>query len=171
MFSLETLRELYVHMEWSESLVWQAVLSSEIARRDEAVHEKLAHIHRTQQFFLKVWRGEPVEFTRVERSLEEEFAMARGYHSEVMQHFSTLEDHDLSLEMIVPWADYFAQRVGRAEAAATTLGQTIYQACAHSAYHRGQLNSRLRDLAVEPPLVDYIAWLWLGRPGATWPQE
>jgi uncharacterized damage-inducible protein DinB len=39
----------------------------------------------------------------------------------------------------------------------------------HTVYHRGQVNARVRALGGEPPLVDYIAWLWLGRPAPEWP--
>jgi uncharacterized damage-inducible protein DinB len=39
----------------------------------------------------------------------------------------------------------------------------------HSTYHRGQVNARLRELGIEPPLTDYIAWIWFGRPEAEWP--
>ena len=38
----------------------------------------------------------------------------------------------------------------------------------HSLYHRGQVNARLREVGGEPPTVDYIAWMWLGRPAAEW---
>jgi len=38
----------------------------------------------------------------------------------------------------------------------------------HSLYHRGQVNARLREVGGTPPLVDYIAWLWFGRPAAEW---
>jgi hypothetical protein len=30
---------------------------------------------------------------------------------------------------------------------------------------------RLRELEVEPPLTDYIAWVWTGRPEADWGSE
>jgi hypothetical protein len=32
----------------------------------------------------------------------------------------------------------------------------------------GQVNVRLRELGCEPPLVDFIAWIWLGQPSADW---
>jgi uncharacterized damage-inducible protein DinB len=51
----------------------------------------------------------------------------------------------------------------------TTIGETILQVALHSIYHRGQVNARLRALGQEPPLVDYIAWIWLGRPDPKWP--
>jgi len=38
----------------------------------------------------------------------------------------------------------------------------------HSSYHRGQVVRRLRELAVEAPLSDFLAWIWLDRPEADW---
>ena len=51
----------------------------------------------------------------------------------------------------------------------TTVGETTLQVPMHTVYHRGQVNARVRALGGEPPLVDYIAWLWLGRPAPEWP--
>jgi uncharacterized damage-inducible protein DinB len=51
---------------------------------------------------------------------------------------------------------------------APTLAETMLQVASHSTYHRGQVNARLRELAGEPPLVDYIAWIWFGRPAPEW---
>jgi len=48
------------------------------------------------------------------------------------------------------------------------LAKTAFQVTGHSTCHRGQVNTRLRELGAYPPLVDYIAWLWLGRPAADW---
>jgi uncharacterized damage-inducible protein DinB len=61
------------------------------------------------------------------------------------------------------------QRLGRAPEM-TTVGETVLQVAMHSQYHRGQINARLRQLEVETPLVDYIAWIWLGRPSPQWPE-
>ena len=49
------------------------------------------------------------------------------------------------------------------------MAETCLQVCSHSTYHRGQVNARLREIGAEPPLVDYIAWLWFERPAADWP--
>jgi len=45
----------------------------------------------------------------------------------------------------------------------------MYQVIIHSTHHRGQVNSRIRELKGEPPLVDFIVWIWLGKPAAAWP--
>ena len=60
------------------------------------------------------------------------------------------------------------QRLGR-KPSGTTVGETGLQVALHSTYHRGQVTARLREVGGEPPLVDYIAWVWLGRPAAEWP--
>ena len=65
-------------------------------------------------------------------------------------------------------AFFFVQSVG-VPAAVTTLGETVFQVWAHTTAHRAQVNTRLRDAGVTPPLVDYIGWLWAGRPQADWP--
>jgi len=50
----------------------------------------------------------------------------------------------------------------------TTMRETMHQVVLHSTYHRGQVAAYLRTLGGEPPLTDYIAWLWAGRPAAEW---
>lgn len=170
MFPLSSFRELFTHMEWADSLVWRAVMSSEAARGDENILEKLRHIHRTQQYFLKVWRGETIDFKKSEDgSLEHELALAQAYYAELRPYLDSLAETGLPGEMRMPWANYFARRVGKEQAGSTTLGETFAQVLSHSTYHRGQVNTRLRELGAEPPLVDYIAWLWLERPATQWP--
>jgi uncharacterized damage-inducible protein DinB len=45
----------------------------------------------------------------------------------------------------------------------------MLQVALHSVHHRAQVSMRLRELAAAPPQVDYIDWLWRGRPAAEWP--
>ena len=44
----------------------------------------------------------------------------------------------------------------------------MIQVAMHTAYHRGQINTRVRELGGEPKLVDFIAWIWYGKPKADW---
>lgn len=170
MFDLSTFRELYRHMQWADSLVWQAVIRSGPARADEKILERLRHIHRTQQYFLKVWRGDAIDLKKSDDGpLEHELGLARRYYDEVESFLDAVDASSFGSELRMPWADYFARQVGKEAAGPTTLGETLFQAVAHSTYHRGQVNTRLRELGGEPPLVDFIAWLWLERPHPEWP--
>jgi uncharacterized damage-inducible protein DinB len=65
-----------------------------------------------------------------------------------------------------PWADRLVERFGAVRPA--TWGESVLQLSTHSAYHRGQVARRLRELGGEPPLTDFIAWLWMDRPAADW---
>ena len=67
----------------------------------------------------------------------------------------------------MPWVKSFEAQLGRTFST-PTLGETMFQVTSHSTYHRGQVNARLREIGGEPPLVDYIAWIWFGRPEPDW---
>lgn len=169
MFSLEFFRDLFRHMEWADAIVWSAVIDCEAARTNEALVEKLRHLHRTQQYFLKVWRREDLSYEKLELPLGDELALVRAWHAETRTWLDTLSGADLAGELSMPWADHFAKRAGAERAAPTLLGETMVQIAMHSTYHRGQVNLLLRSCEVTPPLTDYIAWLWLARPEPKWP--
>lgn len=69
---------------------------------------------------------------------------------------------DWGREVRFPWADQLVARFGAAQPA--TLSESVLQVALHSTYHRGQINARLRELGGDPPLVDFIVWIWRGRP-------
>ncbi|NTW75253.1 MAG: hypothetical protein HGB29_10375 [Chlorobiaceae bacterium] len=33
------------------------------------------------------------------------------------------------------------------------------------------MNARLRELGIEPPMTDFIAWVWAQKPAAAWSAE
>lgn len=166
---LDGLRELSRHMQWADALVWSAALSHVDAAADTALRGKLFHIHMVQRAFLSVWQGVPLGPPPADppdplTTLEH----ARRYYSDLTAFLSALGDDELGRPVSLPWAGRFAQQLGH-EPATPSLAETILQVTMHSAYHRGQVNTRLRELGVAPPLTDYIAWVWFGKPEARWP--
>jgi uncharacterized damage-inducible protein DinB len=168
MKDLDGLRELTHHMQWADALVWAAALSNSEAADDLALRGKLFHTHMVQRAFLSVWQAGPLVpppsdppdlLTTLESALE--------YYSDLGAFFSVLGEDELERPVSLPWAGRFAQRLGR-DPATPSLAETILQVAMHSTYHRGQVNARLRELGIEPPLTDYIAWVWFGRPEAQW---
>jgi uncharacterized damage-inducible protein DinB len=166
---LNALVDLYRHMEWADATVWATVFSSDEAQADETLRNSFYHLHLVQRAFLRTWRGEPRE-TPYPRFADAQSLMQWGgtYYSEAMAYLSGLEDEQTSAPMPLAWAAMVELRLGGAPEM-TTMGETILQVAMHSQYHRGQINAQLRGLGVEPPLVDYIAWVWLGRPKGRWP--
>ena len=165
---LKDLNDLYFHMEWADASVWRAVFASDAARADPKLRELLYHIHMVQRAFLRVWQGE-TRFTPLPAfdDLESLIDWGRRYYPELLRQFELWTEDDLSKPLNMPWASSLTKPLGR-EPEETTLAETAKQVALHSLYHRGQVNARLRELGGEPPLVDYIAWLWLGRPQADW---
>ena len=163
-----TLSDLYGHMEWADAAVWSAVLASDAARKDEKLQGYLNHLHMTQRAFLRVWRDEPRGTYPTFDDARALLDWARAYYGEARVHLQTVRGAQLAEPMPVPWAAMVERRLGRAPET-TTVGETVLQVALHSLYHRGQVNARLREVGGEPPLVDYIAWVWLGRPGPDWP--
>ncbi|HQR38743.1 MAG TPA: DinB family protein [Blastocatellia bacterium] len=166
-----TLTDLYRHMEWADATVWAAVLSTDAARRDDKLRGTLYHLHMVQRAFLRVWRGEPRDIPYPTFDDADSLkAWARTYYVETADVLGGYTDEQLAAVMPVPWASMVERRIGRPPGP-TSMGETALQVALHTQYHRGQVNARLREVGGTPPLVDYIAWVWLGRPAAEWRDE
>jgi uncharacterized damage-inducible protein DinB len=162
------LDDLFRHMAWADAVVWRAVLSHD---HDDRTYKLLFHLHQVQWAFLSMWRGE-------ERPAWREFsdlpdfaslaAWAREYHQQLPEHLASVREDELNEVREVPWRRWVENTIGRAPAP-STMAETMLQVSQHSTYHRGQVNMRLRERGIEPPLTDFIAWVWLGKPATNWP--
>jgi uncharacterized damage-inducible protein DinB len=157
-------------MEWADARVWRAVPGLHDVPPNGPLHDTLFHTHLTQHAFLQLWTGQQLKFPDPKdfKALGDLLAWVRTYYRDVAPFLGQLDEAQLRSPLPVQWARHFTERTGR-EPGATTLAETLFQVTSHSTYHRGQANARLRALGVEPPLVDYIAWIWLGRPRPEWP--
>jgi uncharacterized damage-inducible protein DinB len=158
-------RELYAHMQWADAEIWRAM--GEI--RDEKLLALLLHLHAVQRAFLLMWRGAEVDAKALyaQREPHELQTWAREYYGELDAELPRLEPR-LGETVHMPWLAYFEKQLGRT-LQSPTVEETLIQVPAHSTYHRGQANLRLREAGGEPPLVDFIAWVWLGKPAPRWP--
>ncbi|MCC6487114.1 MAG: DinB family protein [Candidatus Hydrogenedentes bacterium] len=166
---IKSLLDLYAHMAWADAKVWAALLDCERAREDAKLRETLYHLHVAQRVFLRAWRGEPLDTPHP--TFERASALcgwAGTYYGEVKAYLKTLTDAASRGTRPDAWAQRLEKVLG-GDGAGVTLGDTLAQVALHSQYHRGQVNARLRELGGTPPLVDYIAWAWFGRPEAAWP--
>jgi uncharacterized damage-inducible protein DinB len=77
---------------------------------------------------------------------------------------------EMESPVVMPWIEMFEKRLGR-KADAPTFHETLLQVAMHSAYHRGQVSTKLRELGGEPPLTDFIVWVWTGKPQPEWPES
>jgi uncharacterized damage-inducible protein DinB len=170
-FSIDAFREWVQYTEWADATVWRAVLAHEGARADTRLRDLLSHLHMVQRLFLLVWRDQPiqseVQWFMEAADLTELQRRATTYYPDVRQFLDTLDAESLTRGVVMPFVAQYEQRLGRTFGV-PTLAETIFQVMHHSTYHRGQVNARLREVGGEPPLVDYIGWIWFGRPSADW---
>lgn len=166
---MSLVHDLYRHMSWADATVWDTVVRLPAAP-DQRVRGLMFHLHLTQHAFLKLWCGERVVLPEIAAfpTPESLRAWGRDFHQEVLPFLAALDGAALDQPRKVPWAKLFGEKLGRPPSG-TTLGETLFQVPFHSTYHRGQVNARLRACELDPPLVDYIAWIWFGRPDPIWP--
>ena len=156
-------------MEWADASVWRAVLASDKAgASDQKLKEYFYHLHLVQHAFLRAWRGEPRDkpYPTFD-DMHELMRWGRSYFGEVFEHFEKLNDQQISQPAQLPWAYIVEKELGR-KPESLSVAEMMLQVPLHSQYHRGQINARLRAVGGEPPRVDYIVWVWLGRPAANW---
>lgn len=163
--------ELAGHMEWADAMVWATCLQSGAARADERIKGWLFHLHTVQRAFTSIWLGQDPALVPL-ASFPDVVALGvwgREGHAALQETLRTLDDERWGRRVKLPWA---GRAIERPEAVMhPTLPETATQVALHSMHHRGQVNARLRELGAEPPLVDYIAWIWRGRPAPPWPRN
>jgi uncharacterized damage-inducible protein DinB len=167
---LDLIRDLYAHMEWADERLWRELLANSRASADDSVLDLLAHLHSTQHAFLDVWKGRDVKLRkRGDFSDAAEMAgWANRFHVEVRDVLQTINPKQLTATLSIPWARYFRGVLGR-EPEQVTMAESCVQVAMHTTHHRPQIARHFRALGGNPPIVDYIAWLWLGRPVVVWP--
>ena len=162
------LSELLQHMEWADAATWRSVLALSEAREDADLHQRLHHLHLVQKAFLQIWQDQPMALSTADdfTHLDALRTWAQPYYGELTEYLETVDGAHLDQPVVLPWSEDLNRRYGKVHP--TTLGQTMLQVTSHTTHHRGQVSARLRALGGEPPLCDYIAWLWQGQPPADW---
>ena len=157
-------RDLYGHQVWADAEHFRAIGAHPAARDDNAIRDRLHHIAIVQRGFL--WaigdRQEAFAFTRSDdfKSFDALKRYAREHHDRLAPVIGTLSDTRLAESIAIPWFND--------PPLSLTIAEALTQGALHSHYHRGQNATRLREIGGEPPMTDYIYWLWKGRPEAEW---
>jgi uncharacterized damage-inducible protein DinB len=169
--TLDGLRDLFRHMEWADASVWRALRAHPAASEDARVRYLVMHMHGVQRYFLQMWRADASAFPTLEGTPDFEAIQAwvTSYYSELTREVDGFDEARLTRTIDMPHLRAYEKQMGR-RFDDPTLAETMVQVATHSTYHRGQLNTRLREIGGEPPLVDYIAWIVFGRPAPEWAQ-
>ncbi len=156
--------ELYSHQAWADSEHWRTILSNTAASSDKSILERLHHIHLVQHAYLWIFnaKGAGFKFTSPEDfpSAPDLKNYARSFHDQILPFLDSIKNEYLNNKVIIPWSETPSVEI--------TVEQALMQVVMHSHYHRAQNASRLRELGGSPTGIDFVQWLWAGRPGPDW---
>lgn len=158
---------LLKHMLWADNEVWKKVLGLPEALDDKRMKELLYHLHQVQYAFYFLWNELPLEIAKPEEFADLSSIAKWGFeYQQKLTHF-ILSERASDKEKIVqiPWSVFF-ERKTKQKVVPATLEETMLQVASHSTYHRGQINARFRELGGDPASVDFIVWVWMGKPEA-----
>jgi uncharacterized damage-inducible protein DinB len=171
MRTVHELQDLARHMEWADATVWRTVLSHQPSSLDSQLARWLHHMHTIQHAYGRLWSAASLDLPALS-TFGEPRALARWGQEASFQLQSFLTNAHPSAfdrELPIPWSAQLETEFGR-PVRAITVAESALQVTIHSAHHRGQISARLRELGASPPLVDFIAWVWLDKPNAQWPE-
>jgi uncharacterized damage-inducible protein DinB len=162
------LGDLARYMAWADATVWQAIMATPQATDDARTADTLYHLHLVQHIFLQAWSRTAfaVRQRHEFQKLDELSAWGQEARRGVLRFVEGTSAGDLEKPFRMPWAAHF-ERSSRQPAGLHTLGESMLQVFLHTQHHRGQVCARLREVGGEPPTVDFIVWLWSGRPFGT----
>lgn len=160
---------LLKHMLWADNEVWKKVLELPEALDDKRIKELLYHLHQVQYAFYFLWNELPLEIPKPEEFTDLKSIAKWGFEYQQKLNQFLLSEKAIDREKIVqiPWSVFF-ERKTKQKVVPATLEETMLQVASHSTYHRGQINARFRELGGDPASVDFIVWVWMGKPKTDW---
>jgi uncharacterized damage-inducible protein DinB len=170
MDSLTLLADMFRHMAWADAMVLSTITGKpEAAGTDAYILSKLRHLHMVQMVFLDVLNGVPFNPGVADGLDTNALAVfAREVHTGLMRHLESLSPEVMDRVIELPWSAIASEKLGF-RVADHSVSDALVQVPEHSAYHRGQVCARLRELGIDPPMTDYIAWIWRHKPEPLWP--
>jgi uncharacterized damage-inducible protein DinB len=163
---IELMRDLFGHQEWADAEMWGYIEAQPGAIDDEHIAKRFRHFHSTQHAYLSLARGEQVDIPSLIKRYGDSVPMmeikahAIETHGEWARFLSELPESRLEEKLLIPWFNDPSSVV--------TMSQALVQVALHSQHHRGQNATRFRELGGKPPTLDFILWIWKGRPKAEW---
>ena len=161
-------RDLITHMEWADAHTWRSVRNLPSAHADARLRYLLHHMHIVQEVYMQAWRGDPFVVTELASypDLPSLLEWATPYYPIVRAFADSVDESRFDHPIEFPWANTIKERFGTVTPA--TFAESAWQVVSHTTYHRGQVATRVREIGGEPPTVDYLMWVWQGRPSPDW---
>jgi uncharacterized damage-inducible protein DinB len=150
----QLLFEIYQHQAWADTKHWKVFDTHPKALKDEKVQKRIQHIYQVQRAFLLICQKKNLD-RRLLVEVQDMSILKKNIedsHKEAIEFVKNISDECLKEVVNIPWFKDPPVNI--------TTEQALMQAAMHSHYHRAQNATRLREIGIDPPLTDYIVWLW-----------
>ena len=161
-------KDLSMHMDWADAQTWRSVYNLPGAQNDPRLRYLLHHMHIVQVVYMQAWRGDPFVVTELNTypDLSSLLDWSMPYYPAARTFAESVDESRFDRAVDFPWANMIKEQFGSVTPA--TFSESAWQVFSHTTYHRGQVATRVREIGGEPPTVDYLVWVWQGRPAADW---
>ena len=171
MLDIAHLTDLMKHAAWADARLFEA-WGKAPDPEDLELRQRQAHITATQEFFLKVLRGEDdlpwaqilsgeIRAPWLDLPIPS-FAVlhdwSRATHAQLADFLAKLDPDAAGGPVAIPWFP----------GCEIPVAEALVQVAMHTQHHRGQMMTRLKQIGGTPVDVDYIIWLWQQRPVPEW---
>ena len=147
----ETLVKNFNHCGWANGKLLECFASYDLS--EPKCLGWLAHILSAERIWLKRLRGLDSSTEQVwpEYGLEACRELQESNLAAWNKYLKGLSGQ--SLEQSISYRNQSGRQFSQ------TALEILQHVLLHGHYHRGQINSRLRENGIEPPVLDYIIWL------------
>ncbi len=168
----DNLRDLLNHMAWADGQFFHAW---SLGPQDDAeLRERWSHVLGTATLFTEILRGEhelpwdkiqsgevrPPWLDQPLKTFDDLKARTQALHAKLASTLAGWSEDALAQPVRIPW---FPE-----PPCVITAAEAVLQAVLHTQHHRGQCMTRLKAAGGRNSNVDYIIWIWKGRPAARW---
>jgi len=160
---IEHLKDLVFYQEWADAVFLKAWGKIPAAMEDTEMLKRWEHVILVQSAFHDVLKNNDSKLPRSDAELpsfSELKTRSQQNHEQFRKLISELKPGDLDRTLEIRW---LADRP-----ALVTPVEALMQALLHSQHHRAQNMTRLQALGGKPVVIDWISWIWRGKPEALW---
>ncbi|HEV3164261.1 MAG TPA: DinB family protein [Isosphaeraceae bacterium] len=158
--SIEHIKELYDYLVWADRLTLDAgtgVVEGEYHRErpisSGSIHKLLVHVMAAEWVWLTRWRGSSPARIENQEDYPTRAALEARWpqvHAELLAFVDKQTDDSVGARL------HYRHTGG--EDRSVTLGHAMIHVVDHSSYHRGQLNSMIKQAGGVPATASYITF-------------
>jgi uncharacterized damage-inducible protein DinB len=159
---IEHLRNLIRYEEWADAHFLRAWEQTSDAANDKEMLQRWEHVTAVQNAFCNTLKGSEVTFSRHDEfpPILELKRRSQSIHDQLKKLLQEYTSEDLDQRVAIPWFPDPSITLTRMEA--------ITQIVMHTQHHRAQNMTKLQTYGGKPGIVDWILWVFKGKPEAKW---